>query len=136
MKNKRLEATLSALTPAIIGYGEGLPEVPPEKVAREAIAHFQAGWAELLIIIRVLIFVLNVVSLLSHGKLLKNVDREKQEQFMNKFMENRFLAIRGLAGIVRLPISMHYYTQDEVQLALGIDREALCADAEKHQVTR
>ena len=136
MKNRRLEETLAKLTPAIIGYRDDLPYVPPEKVAKEAVAHFQAGWSELLMIIRGVLLLLNIVSLAIHRKLLKNLDRETQEKFMNWFMESPVVLFRGFAAIPRLPIAMYYYAQDEVQLALGVDRQALCSDAEKHQVTR
>lgn len=134
MRTKRLEKTLSALIPAAVGYRDELPEVPPETVVEALISHFRGS--ELVLAMRGALFILNIFSLLFHGKLLKNLDREKQDYFLMRCMKSRFTLLRGVAFLLKLPIHMYYYDQDVVLQTIGYNREELCADADKHQVTR
>ncbi len=136
MRTKKLEVTMAMLTPAIVGYRDELHYIHPEKMAKEGISHFQKGGAEMILILKLAIISLNILSLITHGRLLKNMEKEKLGIFLEKSAGSRFLLVRGIVMIIKLPIIQHYYAQDEVCLALGYNREELCADADKHQVTR
>ena len=131
-----MEAALAALTPAVVGYRDELPYISPEKVASEGVKQLRAGGLHLVLVFRGVLLLLNVISVITHGKLLKNMEREKQERFLGKCARSRFLLVRGLATLLKLPLAPHYYAQDDVCLALGYNREELCADADCHQVTR
>ena len=136
MGTKRLEATLAAITPAAVGYRDDLPYISPEKVAREGVKHVRQGGYDLVLVFKGALFLLNIITVITHGKLLKNMEREKQQRFLEKCARSRFLLIRGIAMLLKIPLAVHYYSQDEVCLALGYSREELCTDADKHQVTR
>lgn len=136
MSKKRFEESLATLAPSAVGYREEFPYISPEKVAGDAIAHFSKGGPYVVLVFKISIFLLNLLSLLTQGRMFKNLEREKQDRFLMKCMRSRLMWVRGIALLLKLPLAMHYYGQDEVCSALGYDREELCEDAEKHQVTR
>lgn len=135
-RQRLLTRLLTPIAPALVGSSDGLPEVDPGGAAVGAAQLICGGPLEVLFTVISGVFMLNTLSLLTTGKLLKSLEPDRQADVLARAFNSRLFLMRGASVIVGLPLKIAHYNRDEVCRELGYDRGQLIEDALKHQVTR
>lgn len=135
-RRRLLSRLLVPIAPALVGRCDGLPEVDPGGAAVGAAELICGGPLEVLFTVISGVFMLNTLSLLTAGKLLKSLEPDRQADVLARAFNSRLFLLRGACVIVGLPLKIAHYNRDEVCRELGYDRSQLIEDALKHQVTR
>lgn len=120
----------------MVGRSDDLPEIDPAAAADGASEMICGGPLEVLLTVISSIITLNLVSLLTKGRLLKSLEPDAQADLLVRAFNSRLFLLRGACVIVGLPLKVAYYNGDDVCRELGYDRSLLIEDALKHQVTR
>jgi len=135
MKRYILER-LRRLVPFFIETPEGSPPPDPDQVVAFSEEFFFSGTPALRVVFFLLLLILQGLCLLTRGKSLYSLPREKAEDFIQSLSSSRIAAISAIPMLLGMPIFMAHYDRDDVQLILGFDVEALREEAAKREVTR
>ena len=124
------------LITAYIGEDEALPPPDPAGQMQFIEEYFAAGAAELKVIFFACNWSLRALSLLLKGRRFSRLQREEQEELLNRLMSSRNPLLRGVGVLLGLPLLMSYYRRPEVAVPLGFDSRALKAESDLRVVTR
>ncbi len=136
IRQRFLAWLLRPIAPALVGESGGLPEVDSRAAADGASEMICGGPLEAFLTVVSGIITLNLLAVLTKGRLLKSLDPDSQAKVLSRAFNSRLFLLRGAGVIVGLPLKVAYYNTDDVCRELGYDRCLLIEDALKHQVTR
>lgn len=127
---------MQQLMEVYVGQPQGLPPIDVGSQTDFIEEFLKAGAPEFRLAFMACSLALRPLALIMMGKTFSRLGLEGQQRFINKCINSRNPAIRGVALIPGLGVLVSYYRRPDVALSLGFDAVALKKEADLRNVSR